>query len=71
MLWSRNNDLFKCDCCGREEYGLPIMTNLDLEPAPSVCEKCFFEKMIGRKLRWSENYEKWFLEAKVKNRKKQ
>ena len=73
MLWSMNSkEMVRCDVCGREEYGLPIITNLYLEPAPSVCEKCFFEKVIGKKLKWSEDVEKWFLidrSKKLKNRK--
>ena len=72
MLWSGEYNLYKCDICGREEYGLPIITTSYLEPEPSpiICEKCFFEKLTGKKFIWNKRTEEFFLKNRIKKTKR-
>ncbi len=63
MLLSKDTK-FKCDVCGREEYGLPCVACVLIDPNPIVCEKCFFEKITGKKYVWTQRMEEYFLKNK-------
>jgi hypothetical protein len=49
-----------CDICGREAPGLPIIKTFLIEGDPCICEKCFFEKIIGKRFIWKDQMEKHF-----------